>query len=233
MFKKLLLILFVTAAFSNAGRTMLSNDFSYSVPHYSVTITDVNMSEVRFLEDAGFLIEWAHGGKAMIYVDAQQEDMLRHIGFAPVPVPVVEPLVPYPSLDDIYASIDAVVAAHPDICRKVIIGTSVQSRPIVAVVVSDNVLTEEIDSQMRERFQSTWSGCLGGAILEDDYWQTVNKAGFFEIQIVLSYTLTEEELKAMACCPGEEFTPAPAEEDIAAVQGKVISVKFTATKPSA
>ena len=89
-----------------------------------------------------------------------------------------------------------------------------------------------IDSQLRERFQSTWAGCLGGAILEEDYWQTVSKAGFTEIQIISSYTLTSEELKAMACCPGEEFTPAPAEEDIGAVQGKVISVKFTAIKPS-
>jgi len=32
-------------------------------------------------------------------------------------------------------------------------------------------ITRVIDSQLRERFQSTWSGCLGGAILEEDYWQ--------------------------------------------------------------
>ena len=100
------------------------------------------------------------------------------------------------------------------------------------LAISDIVLTEDIDSQRRERFQSTWSGCLGGAILENDYWQTVNKAGFTEVQIVSSHTLTFEELNAMACCPGEEFTPAPAEEDLAAVQGKVMSVKFTAIKPS-
>ncbi len=98
------------------------------------------------------------------------------------------------------------------------------------LAISDIVLTEDIDSQLQERFQFTWSGCLGGAMLEKDYWQTVNKAGFTEIRIITSYTLTEEELKAMACCPGEEFTPAPAEEDIAAVQGRVISVKFTAIK---
>jgi len=100
------------------------------------------------------------------------------------------------------------------------------------LAISDILMTEGIDSKLQERFQSTWSGCLGGAILENDYWQTVSKEGFTEIQIITRYTLTEEELKAMACCPGEEFTPAPAEEDIAAVQGKVISVKFTAIKPS-
>ncbi len=105
-------------------------------------------------------------------------------------------------------------------------------RPYGRLAISDIVLTEDIDSKLQERFQSTWSGCLGGAILENDYWQTVNKAGFTEVQIVSSHTLTFEELKAMACCPGEEFTPAPAEEDIAAVQGRVISIKFTAIKPS-
>jgi len=41
-----------------------------------------------------------------------------------------------------------------------------------------------------------------------------------------------KELEAMACCPGEEFTPAPAKGDLAVVQGKVTSIKFTAVKPS-
>jgi SAM-dependent methyltransferase len=100
------------------------------------------------------------------------------------------------------------------------------------LAISDIVLTEDIDSQLRERFQSTWAGCLGGAISEDDYWQTVKKAGFVEIQIVARHTLTPEELEAMACCPGEEFTPPPSKEDRVLVEGKVASVKFTAVRPS-
>ena len=100
------------------------------------------------------------------------------------------------------------------------------------LAISDIVLNEDIDSQLRERFQSTWAGCLGGAILEEDYWQTVRKAGFTDIQIVARHTLTSEELKAMACCPGEEFTPPPNNEDLIIVKEKVDSVKFTAVKPS-
>jgi len=42
--------------------------------------------------------------------------------------------------------------------------------------------------------------------------------------------LTPQELEAMASCPGEEFTPATAKEDLAVVQGNVVSIKFTATK---
>jgi hypothetical protein len=35
----------------------------------------------------------------------------------------------------------------------------------------------------------------------------------------------------MASCPGPEFTPRPEKVDLAAVQGTVTSIKFTAAKP--
>jgi len=98
------------------------------------------------------------------------------------------------------------------------------------IAISDTVFTESIASELQERFQSTWAGCLGGAIPEDEYWQTVREAGFSEIQIVSRHLLTPEELEAMACCPGEEFTPPPNKEDRVAVEGKVASIKFTAMK---
>ena len=98
------------------------------------------------------------------------------------------------------------------------------------IAISDIIITENIAPELLEHFQSTWAGCLGGAIPEKDYWQTVREAGFAEIQIVARHLLTPEELEAMACCPGEEFTPPPSKEDRAAVEGKVASVKFTAVK---
>jgi ubiquinone/menaquinone biosynthesis C-methylase UbiE len=104
-------------------------------------------------------------------------------------------------------------------------------RPRGRLAISDIVLTKEIESQLRERFQATWAGCLGGAILEESYWHTMKKAGFADFQIVSRHTLSPMELKAMACCPGEAFTPSPNKEDLEIVQGKVDSVKFTAIKP--
>lgn len=98
------------------------------------------------------------------------------------------------------------------------------------IAISDIVLTENIDPELRERFQSTWPGCLGGAITENDYFQTVKNAGFVEIRMVASHQLSPAELTAMACCPGGEYTPPPAQEDLAAVQGKVSSIKFKAVK---
>jgi arsenite methyltransferase len=100
------------------------------------------------------------------------------------------------------------------------------------LAISDIVLTEDINSQLREQFQTTWAGCLGGAILEEGYLHTLNKAGFAEFQIVSRHTLTPIELKAMASCPGEAFTPPPNDKNLQIVQGKVDSVKFTAIKPS-
>jgi len=104
-------------------------------------------------------------------------------------------------------------------------------RPSGRLAISDIVLTERIAPELQERFQSRWAGCLGGAIPEEDYMDTVRKAGFTGIQIVARHLLTPGELEAMACCPGEEFTTPPSKEDRVLVEGKVASVKFTAAKP--
>ncbi len=105
-------------------------------------------------------------------------------------------------------------------------------KPGGRLAISDIVLTEEIDSQLRKRFLSIWPGCLGGAMFEEDYWQTVKKAGFDDIKIVTHHVLTPKELEAMACCPGEEFSPPTSEGDRILVEGKVSSIKFTAVKSS-
>jgi ubiquinone/menaquinone biosynthesis C-methylase UbiE len=99
------------------------------------------------------------------------------------------------------------------------------------LAISDIVLTEEINPRQRERFQATWAGCLGGAVSEEMYWRTIKDVGFTDITTVSRHILTSQELNAMASCPGEAFTPAPAAEDLAVAQGKVASVKFTAVRP--
>ena len=103
-------------------------------------------------------------------------------------------------------------------------------KPGGRVAISDIVLTEKIDTELKERFQSTWPGCLGGAIPEDEYFNVIKEAGLAEVRMVSRHLLTPVELKAMACCPGEEFTPPPGEDDLVAVQGKVCSIKFKAIK---
>jgi SAM-dependent methyltransferase len=98
------------------------------------------------------------------------------------------------------------------------------------LAISDIVYAEEIDPEVHKRFQSSWAGCVGGAIEEEHYFQIVQDAGFTAVEVVARHPLQPNELEEMSCCPGPEFTPAPEKEDIASVQGKVVSIKFRAKK---
>ncbi|MFD5431715.1 M14 family metallopeptidase [Kitasatospora sp. NPDC127067] len=92
---------------------------------------------------------------------------LRALGWSPVALPgpryaaepgdegLAGPLYDFPQVDSGYhnyaeatADIDAVVAAHPDIMSKRVIGTSYEGRPIVAVKISDNVGTDENEPEV-------------------------------------------------------------------------------------
>jgi len=101
------------------------------------------------------------------------------------------------------------------------------------LAISDIVFTGKIKPQIQERFQASWAGCVGGAIDEESYFNIIRKAGFRHVEVVARHFLSPKELEAMACCPGPKFTPVPNKNDLAVVQGKVISIKFTAVKPKA
>ncbi|MCG6498474.1 M14 family metallopeptidase [Kitasatospora sp. A2-31] len=92
---------------------------------------------------------------------------LRALGWSPAQLPgpaqaedpaaktVGAAIDDFPSSDSGYhnyaeasADIDAVVAAHPDIMSKRVIGTSYEGRPIVAVKISDNVGTDENEPEV-------------------------------------------------------------------------------------
>lgn len=177
---KCLTLLLVLATVAVA-ETTTDADY-YSVPHYSVLVGNIGLPSVRALEDQGFLIEWAHDGKAVINVSSDGEELLRHLGYFTSRVPLSDGDVPYPTITEIYASIDAVLAAHPDICRSEIIGTSVQGRDLRAVVVTANPGVEEIEPELR----------INGGLHGDE------KAG---IMTTLSYleTLTDNYATSPMC----------------------------------
>src|SRR3972149_7847284 len=56
-------------------------------------------------------------------------------------------------------------------------------RPEGRLAISDIVLIEDIDPQLRERFPSTWAGCLGGGLPEADTWRPGGKAGLVAIPV--------------------------------------------------
>jgi hypothetical protein len=142
-----LMLLLLMPAFALGGDAPAGSLFL--TPHYSVRLAGIDQETIHMLESQGFFIEWAHGDKASLYVDASQEELLTHLGYLPVRVETSEPNVPYPTITALYASIDAVLAAHPDICRSEIIGTSIQGRPLRAVVVTANPGVEEVEPELR------------------------------------------------------------------------------------
>ena len=103
-------------------------------------------------------------------------------------------------------------------------------RPDGRIAISDIVTSSQFEPALRARLQGTWAGCLGGAMEEGTYLALVEAAGFRDIDVLARHTLSHEELDAMARCPGEDFTPAPLPEDLAAVEGRILSVKFSAIK---
>lgn len=104
-------------------------------------------------------------------------------------------------------------------------------KPGGRLAISDIVFSEKVNSQIQNRFRSSWAGCVGGSIDQERYFEIVTEAGFERIETIARHPLPPRELEEMACCPGPDFTPAPAKEDLTAVQGKVVSIKFTASKP--
>jgi SAM-dependent methyltransferase len=104
-------------------------------------------------------------------------------------------------------------------------------KPGGRLAISDIVYSEKINAEVQEHFRSTWAGCVGGSIDQERYFEIVREAGFTQLEIVARHPLGSKELDEMATCPGPEFTPAPAKDDLAMVQEKVVSVKFKAIKP--
>ncbi|WP_354643099.1 M14 family metallopeptidase [Kitasatospora camelliae] len=103
---------------------------------------------------------------ASLVVSANPAELLRlrALGWRLTPLPGPEEdasvlpgatLKDFPSKDSAYhnyaeaaADIDAVVAAHPSIMSKQVIGTSYEGRDIVAVKISDNVATDEAEPEV-------------------------------------------------------------------------------------
>lgn len=137
----LILTLFVSAAV--ASGIYDPDEWQY------VWIGPVSYEEVRYLQSMGLDLDNFTDSRARFYVKDDICEMIRHLGYEPVPEIRQELDVEYPSLDDIFDSMTEIVSDHPDICRLETIGSSVQGRDIRAVVLSDNPGVEEVEPELR------------------------------------------------------------------------------------
>lgn len=116
---------------------------------HSVIVPDITRIDIEYFHNNGYDIEAVFGSRVRLYVNDEQETTLGNMGYKPVVEEIPAPLVPYPTIAEINATMSAVVAAHPDIARIEQIGTSVQGREIYAVIVSDNVSSDEAEPEIR------------------------------------------------------------------------------------
>jgi hypothetical protein len=104
-------------------------------------------------------------------------------------------------------------------------------RPGGILAVSDIVWTEEIDTNLRKRFQSSGAGCLGGAVSEENLRLILKKSTFIDIKVLGHYYLSMEELETIACYPGKAFVLLPSQEDLLLLKGRVAGITIIARRP--
>jgi arsenite methyltransferase len=100
-------------------------------------------------------------------------------------------------------------------------------RPGGRFAVSDIVLRRELPEATRQSMQ-LWTGCVAGALLENDYKQKLENAGFKDVQVEPTRVYSKDDTAEMAsssCC-GQELT-----EALNALDGAVMSAFVRASKP--
>ena len=99
-------------------------------------------------------------------------------------------------------------------------------RPGGRLMVSD-IVTHSLPDAFRQNM-GFWSGCIGGALEEEEYLEAIRGAGFEDVQVEHKVTYDESAMRGMVkgCCG-----PDGAEEMAAELAGRASSVRVSAVKP--
>ena len=98
-------------------------------------------------------------------------------------------------------------------------------RPGGRFAVSDVVLRGVLPPEVRTSI-ALWTGCVAGALHEDEYRQLLSAAGFTNIVIEATRVYSADDVRALLAAAG-----LPQEELLAQVEAKVISAFVRASKP--
>lgn len=105
-------------------------------------------------------------------------------------------------------------------------------RPGGRFAVSDIVLTRDVDESLRG-IVALWTGCISGALRDDDYLNRLTAAGFADASVEVTRRYDREALEAMA----DQLDPSHLPEGMAletaidALDGSFVSAFVRATKP--
>ena len=99
------------------------------------------------------------------------------------------------------------------------------------LAVSDIVIRRELPEAVRKDME-LWTGCIAGALLEDEYKAKLTAAGFTDISVEPTRIYGREDAAEIAagasgCCGGD------VEASLAALDGAVMSAFIRASKPVA
>lgn len=107
-------------------------------------------------------------------------------------------------------------------------------RPGGRLMVSDIVLLKELPDFLKESIEA-YVGCLAGAMMQDDYLETIESAGFEDVKIVDKISFPAEYMAndpvAKAIIENFKITPKKAEETVKEFSTSVISIKIYGVKP--
>ncbi|GAA1658214.1 hypothetical protein GCM10009679_74250 [Saccharothrix algeriensis] len=157
------LALMLTALATGAALTLAAPAGGAPADDAATTSTQYRVVGPKTLADrdavarTGAAIDLVEHGKIYITATGAEAAHIRKLGFtleplpAPQQVPSVDgPLLGFPSADsgfhdyaEMTAELNQIVADHPTLVRKSVIGTSYEGRDIVALKISDNVATDE------------------------------------------------------------------------------------------
>jgi ubiquinone/menaquinone biosynthesis C-methylase UbiE len=102
-------------------------------------------------------------------------------------------------------------------------------KPGGVLVVTDSVMTEEIDPQVRGRIQADPSNCLSGAVSEEEHLRNLKKLTF-DIVKTDCFTLTAEDIETIARYPDRDSISPLSREDLLSLQGKAAGMKIMAKR---
>jgi len=102
-------------------------------------------------------------------------------------------------------------------------------KPGGVLVLSDFVLTEEIDPHLHTRLQADRTGCLGRAVSTEDHLLQLKKFTFDILQVE-NTILSAEDLETIACYPDRDLQGPPKTEELFLLKDKVAVVTIIAKR---
>lgn len=102
-------------------------------------------------------------------------------------------------------------------------------KPGGILIVSDFVLTDEIEPQLHMRLQADHTSCLARIASSEDHLSQLKKFTFDILQVELS-PLSAEDLETIGCYPIRNLQSPPSHDDILLLHGKVAVATIVAKR---